>query len=335
MSILIVGGAGFIGSHLVDYYLNLNKEVIAIDNLSTGKLDNISQHLNHPHFKFHQSDFLNWPDLDEALEGCELVYNVAAIVGMFNVLERPIATLNVNINLTERLLAAISKLNHKPPIIIASSSEVYGSSIKAMKETDALLIETTYKAHANYPISKLCNEVAGLAYYKEKQVPAIIIRIFNTVGPRQSARYGMVLPRFIKQALNKDPITIFADGQQTRSFCDVRDVCNIFHQLAMTDKSVGEIINVGNDKSTTILELADLVKEITYSTSDLVFQNYDEVYGKEYINIQNRRPNLNKLKSIINYSLEWELADTIKDMVGFLNIAKQYPHEGQENKQPF
>ncbi len=319
MSILIVGGAGFIGSDLVDFYLNLYKKVIALDNLSTGKLDNISQHLHNPNFKFYEFDLLNWPDLDTVLENCELVYDLAAVVGMFNVLERPIATLNVNINLTERLLAAISKLKYKPTIIIASSSEVYGSRHSAMKETDSLLVETTQKAHANYPISKLCNEVAGLAYYKEKQVPAIIVRIFNTVGPRQSARYGMVLPRFINQALNNKPITIFDDGHQTRSFSDVRDVCNIFYQLAINDKSVGEIINVGNDKTTTIHKLAELVKNLTQSTSNFVYQNYDEVYGKEYINIQNRKPDLTKLKSLINFSMKWELEDTIKNMIGSMN----------------
>ena len=315
MTILIVGGAGFIGSHLVNFYLNLNKKVVAIDNLSTGKLDNISRNLENPNFKFYQADFLNWTDLDDVLENCELVYDVAAMVGMFNILESPIATLNVNINVTERLLAAISKQKHMPPVVITSSSEVYGSRPEAMKETDALLIETTSKAHANYPISKLCNEVAGLAYYKEKEVPAIIVRIFNTVGPRQSARYGMVLPRFIRQALNHEPITIFSDGQQTRSFCDVRDMCNILHQLTITDRSIGEIINVGSDKSITILKLAALVKDLTKSNSDMIFQNHEEVYGKEYINIQNRKPDLEKLNSIINYSHQWQLEDTIKDII--------------------
>ncbi|MBA2653204.1 MAG: NAD-dependent epimerase/dehydratase family protein [Tatlockia sp.] len=315
MAILIAGGAGFIGSHLIDYYLNLNQKVIAVDNLSTGRLDNISKHFNHPNFEFHQTDLLTLSDLDCILENCELVYNVAAMVGMFNVLEKPIATLNVNINVTERLLSGISKLKRKPLIIIASSSEVYGSRPRAMKETDSLLIETTSKVHANYPISKLCNEVAGLAYYKEKQVPAIIVRIFNTIGPRQSSRYGMVVPRFINQAVNNQPLTIFAKGTQTRAFCDVRDMCNILHQLSMTDKSVGEIINVGSEKSISILGLADLVKEVVSSKSPLIFKNYNEVYGEGYINIQSRKPNLKKLKSIINYSLEWKLKDTIKDII--------------------
>lgn len=319
MTILIVGGAGFIGSHLVEFYLNLNKKVVAVDNLSTGKLDNISKHLENSNFKFYESDFLKWPDLNAVLENCEMVYDVAAMVGMFNVLERPIATLNVNINVTEHLLEAISKQQRMPPVVIASSSEVYGSRPEAMKETDSLLIETTSKAHANYPISKLCNEVAGLAYYKEKKVPAIIVRIFNTVGPRQSARYGMVLPRFIKQALNNEPITIFSDGQQTRAFCDVRDMCNILHQLSLTERSIGEIINVGSDKSITILKLADLVKDLTKSKSEMIFQDHEEVYGKEYINIQNRKPDLKKLNSIINYSQQWQLEDTIKDIIFSIN----------------
>jgi UDP-glucose 4-epimerase len=315
VSILITGGAGFIGSHLVDFYLNLNKKVIVIDDLSTGKLDNIRMHLKNPNFEFHQTDLLTLSNLTPILENCELVYSMAAMVGMFNVLEHPIKTLNININLTETLLSASSKLKRKPTIVIASSSEVYGSKPSAMKETDKLQIETTTRAHINYPISKLCNEVAGLAYYKEKRLPVIIVRIFNTVGPRQSSRYGMVVPRFTQQAMDNQPITIFEDGLQTRAFCDVRDMCNIFHQLSLTDKSVGEIINAGSNRSISILELAHLVKELTKSTSSFVFQNHSEVYGKEYVNIQNRRPNLNKLKSIIAYSAQWKLEDTIKEII--------------------
>lgn len=315
MTVLIVGGAGFIGSHLVDFYLKLNKKVIAVDDLRTGKLDNISEHLVNPNFKFYQADLLKWQDLDSVLKDCELVLNMAAMVGMFNVLEQPIATLDVNINITDRLLAAISKLKKMPRIVVASSSEVYGSSPEAMKETDSLLIETTSRAHANYPISKLCNEVAALAYFKERNVPAIVVRIFNTVGLRQSSRYGMVLPRFIKQALTNEPITIFADGKQTRAFCDVHDMCNILHQLTTSDKSIGQIINVGNDKSINILELANLVKTLTHSKSEMIFKSHEEVYGNEYINIQNRRPNLEKLNSIISYRPKWSLEDTINDFI--------------------
>lgn len=321
MAILIIGGAGFIGSHLVNYYLNLNKKVIAIDDLSTGKLDNIKKHLHEPNFKFYQADILTWPDLEETLKYCELVYDLAAIVGMFNVLEKPITTLYSNINITERLLSTIAKLKNKPLVIIASSSEVYGLKLTAMKETDSLLIATTSKAHASYPISKLCNEITGIAYYKEKQVPTIIVRIFNTVGAGQSSRYGMVLPRFIQQAIHNKPLTVFSDGQQTRSFCDVRDMCNILHQLTLSTKSIGEIVNVGNEKAISILNLATLVKEITQSKSTFHFQNYDEVYGKDYIDIQNRKPDLTKLKSIIHYEPCWQLKDTI------LNIIDTLPHK--------
>lgn len=318
MAILIVGGAGFIGSHLVDFYLNLNKKVIVIDNLSTGKLANIDQHRKKPYFKFYQADLLDWQDLEAVLRDCELVYDLAAIVGMFNVLEKPIATLHTNIHITERLLASIAKLKNKPLVVIASSSEVYGSKPGEMRENDALMIEATNKSHASYPISKLCNEITGIAYYKEEKIPVIILRIFNTVGPRQSSRYGMVLPRFIQQALENKPLTIFDDGQQTRAFCDVRDLCNIIYQVANAEKSVGEIINVGGDKAISIIELATMVKKISQSTSTFQFKSFDEVYGKGYIDIQNRKPNLDKLKSIIHYERHWQLEETIRNIIASL-----------------
>lgn len=315
MMVLIAGGAGFIGSHLVDYYLSSGYEVIAVDNLSTGNPNNISRHMKNPLFSFYTADLLCWPELEATVKKCDLIYDVAAIVGMFNVLQKPIATLHVNINITERILAAVAELKYKPPVIVASSSEVYGSSAKPMKENDILLIEMTSKAHASYPISKLCNEVAALAYYKEKEVPVIVVRLFNTVGPRQSARYGMVLPRFINQALTNQPLTIFADGKQTRSFCDVRDVCRMLHLLALSNTSIGEVVNVGSDKGISILSLANLVKEITQSQSILAFQQYESIYGNDYIDIHDRRPDLTKLKSLVDYSLHWQLKDTIKDII--------------------
>lgn len=318
MATLIVGGAGFIGSHLVDYHLGLGHKVIAVDNQSSGKISNLNKALKNPNFKYYHSDLLTWPQLNDTLAECELVYNLAAVVGMFNVLHRPIDTLKINIHVTEKLLESIAAINNKTRIILASSSEVYGARHGAMKETDALLIEATNKSHATYPISKLCNEVAGMAYFKEKQLPVTSIRLFNTVGPRQCSRYGMVLPRFVKQALNDEPITIFSNGAQTRCFCDVRDVCSMLYQVTQTDTSIGEVLNLGNDQSITIMNLAKLVKQVTQSKSEFVFKQYDEVYGKEYIDIQNRKPDLAKLKLMINYSIKWQLEDSIKNIVTYI-----------------
>lgn len=315
MTILIIGGAGFIGSHLVDYYLKLGEKIIVIDNLSTGKLSNIKAHQGKSNFTFYEADALEWPGLEDTLTHCDIIYDLAAVVGMFNVLEKPIATLHTNISITERLLSLVAGLKNKPLIIIASSSEVYGSSTTPMQETDSLSIQATNKSHASYPISKLCNEVMGMAYHKEKKIPVIILRIFNTIGPKQSARYGMVLPRFIQQALKNEPLTIFSNGKQTRTFCDVRDMCHMFHQLAISTKGIGEIINVGGEKAISIIELADKVKMITCSKSTYHFQSFAEVYGEDYINIEERAPNLNKLKSIINYERRWTLEATIDDMI--------------------
>ncbi|KTC70208.1 NAD-dependent epimerase/dehydratase [Legionella birminghamensis] len=314
MAILITGGAGFIGSNLVELLLGLNQEVIVIDDLSTGTLRNIEPFLANKNFKFYQSNLLEIP-LDPIVQKCEIIFHLAAIVGMFNVLQKPIATLEVNMQSTERLLMAVSRLQQKPVVLVASSSEVYGSKHTAMKETNHLHIEASGKAHASYPVSKLCNEVAGMAYYHEMQVPVIVMRIFNTVGRRQSSRYGMVLPRFIKQAIHGEPITIFGDGSQTRSFCDVRDTCQIMRELSLTPKAIGEIVNVGSDHSISIIELAELVRQLAESASELHYQSFEETYGDGYINIQNRKPELSKLRSLINYRHHWTLEKTIIEMI--------------------
>jgi len=315
MNILITGGAGFIGSHLAKHHLSLNDNVVVVDNLSTGKLDNIKNLFENRNFSFYETDLLLWPDLYHNLAQCDVVYHMAAMVGMFNVIEHPIDTLNVNIHGVDRLLALVAKLDKKPQIVVASSSEVYGSKPKAMKENEMLLLEATNKAHASYPISKLCNEISAIAYYKEKNIPVIITRLFNTVGPNQSSRYGMVLPRFIKQALHNEPLTIFDNGLQTRCFCDVRDLCNMLDRLAQSKNSLGQIINVGNNKSISILDLAKLVIKKTKSKSQLKFQKFDDVYGPEYINIEHRKPDLTKLKTIIDYEPQWTLEHTINDII--------------------
>jgi UDP-glucose 4-epimerase len=315
MAILITGCAGFIGSNLVDFYLQRGEEVIGIDNLSTGQLANIQAHLQNKRFTFYQSNLLDWKEMESVVSYCEVIFHLAAMVGMFNILEKPIATLEVNMGTTESLLTAISKLQRKPVILLASSSEVYGSKREPMRETDPLIIECSYKIHASYPISKLCNEVAGMAYFQEMQVPVVVMRLFNTVGRRQSSRYGMVLPRFIKQAMSNEPITIFGDGTQTRAFCDIRDTCNILYALSTSTQSVGEIINVGSEQSTTILELAELVKALTHSKSTFHFETLHDSYGDGYINTQHRKPDLSKLQSIIPYRHQWSLEATIKDMI--------------------
>ena len=321
MKVLIVGGAGFIGSHLVEYHLNLNDYVIVIDNLSTGNKDNIKQHLNKPNFAFYEED-ATCADLSDYVSECDLIYAMAAMVGMFNVIKKPVETLRTNTIIIEKLLLAVSQLKNKPPILIASSSEVYGSKVNAISEDTPLVIESTNKAHASYPISKICNEMTAMSYYKEKKVPVIVARIFNTVGPHQSSHYGMVLPRFCQQAINGESITVFDTGEQTRSFCDVRDMSQMLYKLTRTDKSIGEIVNVGNDKRVTIIDLAKLVISATDSKSEIAFQSYNSVFGKEYIIIEHREPNLAKLKTLIDLPTMRPITETIEDILKHLQKEK-------------
>lgn len=302
MAILITGGAGFIGSHLVDYYLNRQEKVIVVDDLSSGNKENVAAHFSNSNFTFFECDLLEWTELNDVLDECDTVIHLAAVVGMFNVLEHPLSTLQVNVAGTQRLLAAMAEQAQQPLLALASTSEVYGSRPGKMRETDKLSLEASNKLQASYPVSKLCNEVAAMTYHKSHGLPVIVMRLFNTVGARQSARYGMVLPRFIRQALENKPLTIFGDGLQTRSFCDVGNTCEIIHRLCQKDKAIGEIVNVGNDEETTILALAQRVKQLCQSSSEISFSPYASIYGEDYICIQNRRPDLAKLYSLIDFT---------------------------------
>jgi UDP-glucose 4-epimerase len=320
MKILITGGAGFIGSHLAELHLAQGDEVYVVDNLSGGSQDNIKHWLTNENFHFFKANLLNWPELENILSQVDRVYHLAAILGMFRVLADPVFTIEENIKTTECILDIIKNLAHKPLLIIASSSEVYGDQAGLLDEDMPLIVESTSKNHSNYPISKICNESMGLAFYHEYGVPIIIVRLFNTIGPRQTGRYGMVVPRFIKQALANEPITIFADGTQTRSFCDVRDTVNLLNLVANNNASIGHIINVGNNELVTINQLASLVKSITKSKSEIIYIPYAEVYHGGYIGIKERQIDVTKLLTYTNYQYQWRLVDTITYM------AQQY-HE--------
>lgn len=270
MKVLITGGCGFIGSHLVEYHLAKGDKVHIVDDLSTGSLNNISEFKHHPHLVFEQHNILTWPNLDNTIEQVDRIYHMAAVVGIYRVLAEPTNLVDTNIAASERIIKAVASKEKKPVLLIASSSEVYGHSDQSMlNEEDNLIIESPAHARWNYAISKLTDEVIGLAYHRKNNLPIIIIRFFNTVGPRQTGRYGMVVPRFIQQACKNEPITIFGDGNQTRSFCDVRDIIVALNALMETEASFGKIINVGNDKEITIKNLAELIRKRANSQSDL------------------------------------------------------------------
>jgi len=324
-NILIIGGGGFIGSHVAEYYIKNNFNVTVIDNFLTGRQENLVNLINLDNFKLVAEDFL---ELDKAeklllIANANYIYNFAAIVGIEHVLKNPLKTINVNTRILTEILEISAKLINKPTILTASTSEVYGSQEGALSEKNSpAIIENTLKYHSSYPISKLLNENLSSIYFQEKNVPIIILRLFNTIGPRQIGKYGMVVPRFIKSAINNTPIMVHGDGTQTRSFCDVRDIAKMLFDLSVQQDALGKIFNIGNEQTISIMDLAVLVKKLCGSSSSIVKISFKEYYGdqlKNYVNIKHRRPNLEKLKKIISIQYSWNLSDTIKDMAELLS----------------
>lgn len=316
MRILITGGCGFIGSHLLEYHLAKGDEVTVVDDLSTGSLDNIQAFQNNAKFKFYHADLLTWNGLEEVINHIDRIYHFAASVGVFHVISDRLRVVDSNIMATDRLFSAIAHSKSRPLVIVASSSSAYGDSKKIpLKETDDLIVKPPIHPLSTYAISKIADEAIAIAYYQSHQIPMMLIRLFNTIGPRQRGHYGMVVPRFVQQACQHEPFTIFGDGNQTRSFCDVRDVVRILDLLSEQPKAVGEIINVGKDEEITINKLATLVCECTGKANASNYIPYNEAYGQVYTDIQRRRPDLSKLNSLIECRYEWTLAQTITDLI--------------------
>jgi len=316
MRILVTGGGGFIGSHIAEYHLAKGDEVLVVDDLSTGSLENIATLQDNHAFHFEKANILNWPNLQKSVEWADRIYHMAAVVGVYRVLKEPINVLATNIHGCEKLLHAISTSDRRPRVILASSSSVYGhSDSHKLSEKDDLLIKSSAHPLWNYALSKIADEALGLSYYRQAEIPVTVIRLFNTVGPRQTGRYGMVIPRFIQQACNNEPITVFGDGTQTRSFCDVRDVITALNLLANLPESRGEIINIGYDEEISINDLAELIREKANSHSKIQHIPYKKAYGEELTDIKQRRPDLTKLIRLIGFKHEWPLEKTIEDLI--------------------
>jgi UDP-glucose 4-epimerase len=300
MKYLVTGGAGFIGSHLSEAILKQNDEVWIIDNLSTGSIGNIEHLKSHPKFHYSIDSIFNEPLLAELIDNCDIVFHLAAAVGVRLIVESPVNTIETNIGGTEIVLKLANKKNKT--VLIASSSEVYGKSNKIpFSEDDDTIMGSTTKSRWSYACSKAIDEFLALAYWHEKKLPTIIVRLFNTVGPRQSGRYGMVIPRFVQQALTGEPITVYGSGKQSRCFTDVSDVVSVLLKIVNHSKSVGEVFNVGSNQEITIEELAHKVKRKTESISEIKYIPYDEAYESGFEDMQRRVPNLNKIKTFINY----------------------------------
>jgi len=312
---LVTGGAGFIGSHIVEHYLSKGDDVVVIDNLSTGNLENISIFKKNPLFTFFKSDILNWKELNEVVGSVDMIYHMAAVLGVYRVLEEPIEVLTTNIFSCNDLLKAVVATDSKARIIIASSSSVYGpSSTPDLKEDAPLIVAPNTHPLWGYAVSKIADEALVSAYCQVYKLPITSIRFFNTIGPRQTGRYGMVVPRFVSQAVNSEPLTVYGDGDQTRSFCDVRDSVAALSIVAEKSLCIGDVINIGNDREITINELSEKVLSLTESDSKVKYIPYKEAYGIDFNDIKQRRPNIDKLRKLTSFKHKWTLEDTIVDL---------------------
>ena len=328
LHVLITGGAGFIGSNLVEFHLGKGDKVHVVDDLSTGSLGNIEEVQSHPRFRFTKADILVWDDLYKSVTWADRIYHMAAVVGVHKVLAEPIQCLATNIAGCERVLLAASANGWKPQIVLPSTAEVYGEAtanggallsqaadFSGYREDAELVVGSTAIKRWNYPISKITNEALGLSYGQAFGMEVVIARLFNSIGPRQTGRYGMVLPRFVKQAVAGEPITVYGDGLQTRSFCDVRDTVALLDALASHPGSAGEIINVGNNREISIRALAELVKELARSASPIVFVPYAVAYGEGNVETYRRKPDLTKLFAHTTYRHQWTLEATVRDLI--------------------
>jgi len=316
MHVLITGGAGFIGSHLAERHLAAGDQVYVVDNLSTGSLSNIDAFRGHPAFRFAEADILHWNGLDKAVAWADRIYHMAAVVGVKKVLEDPVAVMATNMTGTERVLRAIHHGGWNPQVIIASTSEVYGFNEKdSFAETDNIVLPSAGRLRWAYAVTKLADEFLAFSYARKYNLNIVVVRLFNTVGPNQVGHYGMVVPSFVKQAINNEPLTVYGEGRQTRSFCDVRDTVVALDHLAGCPEAWGEVVNVGNDQEISIRDLADLIVQRARSASPVHFISYKEAYGEEFEDVTHRRPVLNKLRALTGFGPEWVLSETLDDLI--------------------
>lgn len=308
--IVVTGGAGFIGSHLVERLLSEGHQVTVIDDLSTGRLSNLSTARDNPNLKIYTSKVSKCAELEQVVSSADYIFHLAAAVGVELVLKNPVRAIETNLIETEAILNTARKYN--VPILIASTSEVYGKSkADAFSETDDLLIGPPHLIRWSYACSKLMDEFLALSHATESGLPVTVVRIFNTVGPRQTGRYGMVLPRFIACAIVGKPLTVFGDGLQSRCFCNVFDTVEALMRLMRCDKAKNEVFNVGSDFEITILELGRLVIRVLNSSSTIETVPYEKAYPKGFEDMQRRKPVISKLTSFTGFRPKYSLEETI------------------------
>ncbi len=311
---LITGGAGFIGSHLAEYLLARGQQVTVIDNLSTGRFENIAHLEGTPGFRYAIEDIRHAAVMDRLVSECDVIYHLAAAVGVFSIVHSPIDTLEINVGGTEIVLQTARR--YRKRVLIASTSEVYGKGVKVpFSEDDDRILGPTTKSRWSYAASKELDEFLALAYHKAANLPVTIVRLFNTVGPRQVGHYGMVVPRFVRWALAGEPIQVYGDGQQSRCFANVHDVVDAIARLAACDAAIGEVFNIGSNEEVTIYELAERVKARTGSSSEIVLIPYDRAYEVGFEDMRRRVPDISKIRRVIGWHPTTPLDVTIDQIV--------------------
>jgi UDP-glucose 4-epimerase len=316
MRVLITGGAGFVGSHLSEALLDRGDDVFVLDNLSTGSIDNIVHLKDNPKFHYTIDSVTNEPLLAELVDRCDVVVHLAAAVGVKLIVESPVHTIETNVHGTEVVLKHANK--KKKLVVVASTSEVYGKSTNVPFTEDAdLVLGPSSKHRWAYACSKLIDEFLALAYWKERKLPVIVVRLFNTVGPRQTGQYGMVIPTFVRQALAGQPITVFGDGTQSRSFTYVGDVVRAMVALIGEPRAIGQVFNIGNGREISISDLAEKVRTMTASTSTIVRIPYDQAYEAGFEDMPRRVPDISKIGALVGYEPTVELDEILSRVIDY------------------
>ncbi len=313
---LITGGAGFIGSHLAEYLIAQGQMVHVVDDLSTGSIENLDALRGAPGFEYTIADVRDEPLLAELVDRSQVIYHLAAAVGVRLIVESPVRTIQTNIGCTEVVLKLANKKGKK--VMVASTSEVYGKNEQVpFGEDHDLVLGPTSKARWSYACSKAIDEFLALAYHRARGLPVVVVRLFNTVGPRQTGRYGMVLPTFVRQALMGRPITVFGDGNQRRCFSYVGEVVKALVALSQCDSALGRVVNVGSDQEISISELAALVKEMAGSSSPITYLPYEEAYEEGFEDMQRRVPDTSRLKELVGFSPEMDIRSIVASVIDY------------------